>query len=417
MSLKPRSRTKGGFVAAPGVDLWQKATSCANKSTFTFTSSSSAKMSIGSFESMTDYVVPGFRARQGRGEIFFNDMQQDKVVSSLQPGANGYQHTALAPTITCDGIGYVPSNRNDGNQLSRWVFLSRSYPDGPLPVSYSIGSSDVYNLQSEVSTKCFAKRGTAGSNLFESIAQARQTLSLIRNPFNSLNRICRKAETARSRGLGAAEAWLTYRYGVLPLIGDIGQIASGLKKKVEKRRYKSIAVGSSQTTSTNSYTFNGGPASLTFSLQNRESIEVRAISLDEYVMDQYESIGLSTKDLITLPWELIPYSFVFDWFVNFGDFLKAIVPLPGVNPLGSCLVTTRLAEVFVVPTVTTNNNVSTHNQDRSISGALYASRRTKTRSALIPPRVVLKSDFKLDDATRLADATSLLMLRLNRIFT
>lgn len=46
-------------------------------------------------------------------------------------------------------------------------------------------------------------------------------------------------------------------------------------------------------------------------------------------------LGLSSKDLLTTAWELIPYSFVVDMFGNIGNWLQANQPKPNCSIVGS----------------------------------------------------------------------------------
>jgi hypothetical protein len=368
---------------------------------------------IGSKETMNDTVTPNFSSLQRKGLTVFNDMSYEKQESVIVTSGTGGEFERDAVTITCSGIGRKFSVKHDGNWFARLVRPSDS--SQPLSVFPVHSSSDVQELQKEVSTRCLARRGMSDSNLFESVAEIRQTLKLIKRPLDSLNKLLSRASSLKGRAKSASEAWLTYRYGVMPVVRDIGAVIQGLKEKVGNVRRTTRASGnlSRYAYSSQSYVLGSPAYTLLYGIQKTDEVIVRAMSLDEYVVSLYENIGFTTKGLVTLPWELIPYSFVADWFVNLGDFLQALVPLPGVQQLGSCLTTRRVITNIYSPI---SMNRSTYVTLRQISGSCLSRLTTKVRTQLFPPSLVVKSDFKFDDATRLADSLALIVQKMGRVF-
>lgn len=368
---------------------------------------------IGSKEQMDDTVTPNFKTLQRHGKTVFTDMSYWKWESDLATVGAGPEVERDATTITCSGVGRRFAAKYDGP----W-FANRIRPgtvSEPLNVTNVHSVSDVQELQKEVSTRCLARRGLSDSNLYESLAEIRSTLRLIRRPLDSLQRLLSRAERLGGRVGAAADVWLTYRYGVMPVVRDIGAVIQGLKEKVGNVRRTTRASGnlSRYAYSSQSYVLGSPAYTLLYGIQKTDEVIVRAMSLDEYVVSLYENIGFTTKGLVTLPWELIPYSFVADWFVNLGDFLQALVPLPGVQQLGSCLTTRRVITNIYSPI---SMNRSTYVTLRQISGSCLSRLTTKVRTQLFPPSLVVKSDFKFDDATRLADSLALIVQKMGRVF-
>jgi hypothetical protein len=54
----------------------------------------------------------------------------------------------------------------------------------------------------------------------------------------------------------------------------------------------------------------------------------------------------------TLIWEIIPFSFVVDWFANIGGLINALNPNPSYKTLGSWLVSTTTVTCYGTITVT-----------------------------------------------------------------
>lgn len=406
-----RSRARGGFALSPyTLKEYFKWSTCA-QSSYALNATYNT-FYTGSKESMYDTVTPNFKSLQRRGFTTFTDMSYMKQESTIVT-TGGCELESASNTVTCSGIPRKFAIRYDDA-----FFANRIAPTlgDPLPVYSAISSSDVAELQKEVSTRCQARRGMSDSNLYESVAEIRQTLGLIKRPLDSLNRLLSRASSVRGRVGAASDAWLTYRYGVMPIVRDIGAVIDGLGKKVGEVRKTTRTQGSLSRYSYETSVKTWSPPNtftLNFGIQKTDEVLVRAMSLDEYVVDLYENIGFTTKGLVTLPWELIPYSFVADWFVNFGDYLQALVPLPGVKQLGACLTTRRIMTNIWTPSNLSRVNYNVLSQP---SGQCLSRLTTKTRTALLAPSLVVKSDFKFDDATRMADAVSLLIQRMNRIF-
>jgi len=60
-------------------------------------------------------------------------------------------------------------------------------------------------------------------------------------------------------------------------------------------------------------------------------------------------MGFSWESIPITAWELIPFSFVVDWFVNFGDYIQALTPKLGIKGLSSW--TTVIKETKVTRSV------------------------------------------------------------------
>jgi hypothetical protein len=364
---------------------------------------------------MRDIVVHAFSKRQAKGETFFNPMDSRIHTVSIQAG-NG-PHLRKKDAVVCSpDLSVFYEVRSPGPWFLAVVNINHGFsPANPILPGGVISSSDIANLQVEISTKCLAKRGTSSNNLFESVAEYRKTLAMLRNPLKSFNRFFSKNEKAIRRLKSAADAWLQYRYGVRPLIKDIVGIFEGLEQKVGVMRVTTRAQGEISRNAESTHTYDALPGVLlTYGIQKTDVVKVRAMSLDEYFVSRSERIGFTGKGLLTVPWELVPYSFVADWFVNLGDYLNALVPLPSLKQLGSCLTTERIVQNIYSPLFTDCG--PTYNVVGSVTGLLVSSVRTKVRSSLLPAGIVVRNDFRFEDATRLADSAALILQKMNSLF-
>lgn len=121
-----------------------------------------------------------------------------------------------------------------------------------------------------------------------------------------------------------ANAWLGWKYGVSPLMSDLHASYTELKKQCEKPLTR--CVRKTKTAYLN---------------ETREISPERFKTIDAYYMIhkimyvEIDSAGLAwTSDHgltnpLSLVWELTPYSFVVDWFVDVGSFLQSL-DLPAI---------------------------------------------------------------------------------------
>jgi hypothetical protein len=120
-----------------------------------------------------------------------------------------------------------------------------------------------------------------------------------------------------------ASNYLWFQYGALPTVSDLEQIWNAMKKKspyLDKNGFRTL-------TSYHEDTFSPDPRldpwAPKYVLEQHLKL---AISKDDDLFTnlaiQMESLGVFPS--LTNIWDLVPYSFVLDWFINIGDFLDRI---------------------------------------------------------------------------------------------
>jgi hypothetical protein len=219
---------------------------------------------------------------------------------------------------------------------------------------------------------------------------------------------------------GAAGAWLISRYGLLPVLKDIQslrmQLSSSLDQAERHTARGNAVIGRSSTTSLSQ--------SVTHVNQNgsvltTDEVTVRAMSLDEWQLTMADHFGLGSKDLITLPWELLTLSFVADWFVNIGDFVGALVPLPGVNQKGCCIVTKRVRSLTCTISDYSPVGIASVSSKATLSKTGTHTETSRSPGLRAPTLVRLnrsKIDPGLDkNVVRIVDASALVAQRLTAV--
>lgn len=390
------------------------------------------------------------------------------VNGSITANYGNYAGYGLTQTMT-DTIGAAPRNGQfsynpmnftkdviGGGGLSyRLTLLSNGvswYSDGnPMPglrVSLKLPTYDtcpalvdpntIALCQSGAATACLAQRGVGKVNNWENIFQLRQTLDELRHPFKNFALWSDKwvtAYEARARKvigsrktrvltqrdyavLNPAGAWLQYRYGVRLLINDVSTVMKQLESwKTERQVYTARGVKTvSDSKRVDNGNFLAGPGYWSSGYTIDETIECRGTSHDEYALSLAEILGLSGKHLLTVGWELIPYSFVADWFANVQEFLNASVPTPSLVHIGECLSTRRTTTTtsWAEPAGANGNGYSTAGSRGTHSVTTIRYSRANTLGS--GPSLQLHADFGLTRPERAMDAVALAGAALARAF-
>jgi hypothetical protein len=202
----------------------------------------------------------------------------------------------------------------------------------------------------------------------------KQTLDMLRSPFNSSVKLCcrilnrAKREVGRSSGdlsKATANAWLEYRYGWRPIISDATKIMEMIGRTGRKMRVRLVArsTESVDLSKTINETVAGGlPRISGAEVTARHTRSVRASAGVIYEVQPHttpeqllEALGLRARDIPASVWELIPFSFVADWFMNVGSWLQAVMPAPQVSYLGNWITTVdkKVLDIPYIKTYTT----------------------------------------------------------------
>ena len=128
----------------------------------------------------------------------------------------------------------------------------------------------------------------------------------------------------------SAQAWLTYRYGIMPILYSLQDISGIINKKyadkVEWETTKKREVTNIDDTSVIG-SFGGTQKKAKVPLVMKRDCQLiqRVFIKTKYNVGQLKSKQLGFNPVLTA-WELVPFSFVADWLVHIGDMIMALTP-------------------------------------------------------------------------------------------
>lgn len=236
-----------------------------------------------------------------------------------------------------------------------------------------VSTFDDTAAKASLSSRLAARIRVAGSdlrvNLGEAFAQRRQTIDLVTNTATLLANSYRDIRRGRipkafshikeiDWSKKASNIWLQYHYGWVPLIQDI---AGALTLAIDRPLTYEISATTREEDHRNFSFYQNtnegrflceGFAHVEYKMRGNAKIRLLDYDRSRSFLDQ---TGLSNPAL--LAWELLPYSFVVDWFTNVGQYLESFNGFNGLEIIESCVTYTRKFSMYA-DTIKTNDDLS-----------------------------------------------------------
>jgi len=408
------------------IEVWYKNFCTDAASWGTQTTYSGSSYPIGLYRTMTDIADNAPKRNRGVEGYRFNAMNSYSVEIENGTGSS-FDYEAKAPICTGGQLYRNRYRRIEGNltlgrQMSGFSFDKDPLSNGLYDTIVPISSSKMNRMINLATTSVWNKRGRGGSesNLYESLAEVDKTLGMLTGYLNSARKIAEAAKRSNPREFlrEASAVYLMTRYGFAPTVNDIFNTLEALQANVgvvlESSRAQEVMEDSTSFATSQQYELR--PLQFTGLMTQQTVVKVRVLSVDQYNRTILDALGLSFKNLATLPWELLKMSFVYDWFANVGDLIGALTPAFGLKQIGSCIVITT-------EQTNTYNLLGTNLLD-STNYTLYnganpcSCKQTKKKYSrsigLGAPMLAIRLDFKLDHLLRAADAATLLLQRMKK---
>jgi hypothetical protein len=180
------------------------------------------------------------------------------------------------------------------------------------------------------------------------MGELRETLRMLRNPAKSLFDSARndylaalqrrKHRNPRNWARGLSGAWLEWAFGVTPLVNDINNILLGLD------RFNSDPIQTTLLTAVGQQRASPKPVLYDWTPPNHIRIWFKGTGVEKvtqkvkyrakYVRERSQikdltnkqkfaqTFGLNMREFVPTMWELMPWSFLVDYFTNVGDILE-----------------------------------------------------------------------------------------------
>jgi len=328
----------------------------------------------------------GFKIIRASGYSVTNDsalayLSRDKRNRSWATQTRPYTKTLGYLDVRTKLVGLTPLNETlwqRNNATSPWRVLI-NYVGFPWISGDTVTYVESHPIISTTAAKnrCLEAVGEAKWNLALFVAESDQVIDMIASTAQTLSKAYKAFRKGKFKKAASAlgmttpvgktrNSWLAYRYGWMPLLGDVASAAeaaaSVLYNKPEEQRVQCRGPKGETSTvtryGTSSPAFTHGPGLAAsgrdvFQLERTETKAWLTVRCKSRTFMRLEQFGLANP--LALAWELVPFSFVADWFVGIGDYLNAQTALLGLEVLDggvSTLSTRRLSSQRLAPAAT-----------------------------------------------------------------
>jgi hypothetical protein len=349
---------------------------------------------LGEMRSMGDVVTPAFTAKKAAGGIVNSPMNQ--VIETTYGSDCGWKQSKL-----------VGSTTYYGESTANWCIVGVGAP------AHIGGFGIPDSWITEAATKVIAKLDESQLKITTNILKLKQNVALLGNVCQRLTQYINKFAygSKGSKANVAATAWMEGRYGWRVFIRELEKILDAITRELAEVTRETARASVSGTIGelTVEGTIKAGVGEITCSTTTTATGRVRCgILHQDSVQTWADIVGLRLSDLPYSAWDLLPYSFVVNWFLNV-DVLLRTLSATGVK---------RLAEWTIVETIHTT--VRTHGILSPVAPGWTVTRqpvgfesrvtveRTRWPHVRNPGLVVKQSSFGFLEDLRILDTIALI---------
>ncbi|DAD52771.1 TPA_asm: maturation protein [ssRNA phage SRR7976325_14] len=213
---------------------------------------------------------------------------------------------------------------NGEDNSNRW-YAAGSF--GNVAPQTSLMIADYADLQDQAYNKAINElwdnvRGSVDLSI--DAGQIRQTLQMLRRPLSGLTSLAKSLKRRSNTTKEFANLWLEHRYGWLPLLGEMHELAGRPGLGNGFRLFKGRGVRKTNRLFRNNLTIGGYLQTVEYDVRLTSKVRCYAI-LDLSDASKTQLLARYTSlNPLSIAWELTPYSFVVDWVYDIGSYLRSV---------------------------------------------------------------------------------------------
>lgn len=380
------------------------------------TTTSSLSYNLGSLASngdvMHDIVTHNWQKRRAAGEIIVNPMDRvvrwSEVMTSFSGESMRWWHLNPSSLATGKEVSgniqvtdyLVPPTNSNFPTLPETTDLSYIFAEAVNEAYTNAHQRNVMGLVDVAeSGKTFDMLRTQLGRLESVVSQGLvKTVTKKAGKVRNNPRVMRyKSKTAAGQLADASGLWLEVQYGVIPLMLSINGLVKALTLPTmggDRPRPQTFRGSESSTltktlNNTVNTPFHVGTAQNIYTLMVDQKSYARAGVMTRYQPSLRARLGLELRDIVPGAYELIPFSFVYDWAHNLGNYLEAATPVKGFSKDASWVTLHNevvLQYIFERPFITSTGLSWTY-QGSSLYTEFVEGFRTSARIPGVIPRI------------------------------
>lgn len=262
---------------------------------------------------------------------------------------NAYQRHTIRATCAVEMYDPPPAGMLWGT-VSKGAFLNRHQ------IGISLQPYDDYSQLSSEALGRLNDSSRGGIDLSVDLLQARETAALFRATDRVHSETLRLAKRVGAMGLVGvskrlASHYLEYIYGIKPALQTVYGIAEQIHRRQASLEHTEVGKAKSieGVDSVQVLTANGGYSTLPFDGALSKVVKYSCTLSDSDIGSLGDFTSLNPA---SIAWELLPWSFVADWFYDVGGYLRNMETAAMLSPgfvRGFVTTSSSLAGTFVKP--------------------------------------------------------------------
>lgn len=285
----------------------------------------------------TDYSKNYALLNLGGNVTHGGSMPQYRLKMSRGENATTFM-TAERKSVKITNGHYAVSYQPPGLQLWYWTIATGDLADSFVITDAGLTTTEADNqAKMRFVNKCLSELQSFEGQVFlgelaESLRMIKRPLSSFRKSLDNYHRDLRrrrKGSLAHKRRV-IADTWLEYSYGWKPLFSDIDSGIQSLQRFSQRPvRWKPVRAGGQTSEMLDDVLIGYSVGGFGYYVEQISSFEAKvryygAIDLATQGLPVVtQNLGLRFDRFVPTLWELLPYSFLIDYFSNVGDIISS----------------------------------------------------------------------------------------------